>query len=106
VDSCKLVLDGGVYDHTEKLTYSLKEAVKRASTLQIQRSYVNNTGDPKKAEKLSTDRAKAVMVALVKAGVDGKRLETAGFGAKKPLADNATEEGRAKNRRLELVKAN
>ncbi len=66
--------------------------------------HTDDTGDPKKATKLSAERAKAVMAALVKAGVDGKRLKTAGLGAAKPIADNTTDEGRAKNRRVELVK--
>ena len=43
-------------------------------------------------------------LSLVGDGIDAKRLAAAGHGADKPLADNASEEGRAKNRRVELVK--
>jgi outer membrane protein OmpA-like peptidoglycan-associated protein len=44
------------------------------------------------------------MDALVKNDIDGKRLSAVGYGQDKPVADNRTEEGRAKNRRVELVK--
>ncbi len=54
--------------------------------------------------KLSKDRAAAVVAAIVKGGIDAKRLTSTGFGPDKPVADNDTPEGRAKNRRVELVK--
>jgi OmpA-OmpF porin, OOP family len=54
--------------------------------------------------KLSADRAATVMAWLVAHGIDPGRLTTAGFGDTKPVADNATEDGRAKNRRVELVR--
>jgi len=53
---------------------------------------------------LSEDRAKAVMAEIVKQRIDAKRLSVVGFGQEKPIADNKTEEGKAKNRRVELVK--
>ena len=53
---------------------------------------------------LSDGRSKSVLLALLKAGIDEKRLQAMGFGESKPVADNATDEGRAKNRRVELVK--
>jgi outer membrane protein OmpA-like peptidoglycan-associated protein len=55
-------------------------------------------------EKLSRDRAAAVLEALAAAGIARDRLKSSGSGADKPAADNATSEGRAKNRRVELVK--
>ena len=42
--------------------------------------------------------------AIGQAGIDRSRLTSAGYGQEKPVADNRTEEGRAKNRRVELVK--
>ena len=45
----------------------------------------------------------AVRETLVKSGIDGSRIATAGYGPERPIATNDTEEGRAKNRRLELV---
>lgn len=52
--------------------------------------------------KLSKDRAAAVMKYLVDHGIEQKRLESEGFGPDKPVDSNDTEEGRAKNRRVEF----
>jgi outer membrane protein OmpA-like peptidoglycan-associated protein len=54
--------------------------------------------------KLSQDRAAAVVAALVKSGIAGDRLKSSGNGPDKPIADNDSTAGRAKNRRVELVK--
>ena len=59
-------------------------------------------GDAKRNLTLSDERAKAVMKYIVDKGVDAKRLTAKGFGITKPIADNATEEGREKNRRVEF----
>lgn len=66
--------------------------------------HTDNVGDAKSNKTLSEQRAKAVTDALVAGGVAASRLKSAGFGQEKPVADNRTEEGRAKNRRVELVK--
>jgi outer membrane protein OmpA-like peptidoglycan-associated protein len=60
-------------------------------------------GDAQKNLKLSDDRAKSVQKYLVEKGVEANHLTAKGFGAKKPIADNSTEEGREKNRRVEFV---
>jgi outer membrane protein OmpA-like peptidoglycan-associated protein len=52
--------------------------------------------------RLSKRRAAAVVKALVQRGVAGDRLESAGFGPDRPVADNGTDAGRAKNRRVVL----
>lgn len=54
--------------------------------------------------KLSGQRAAAIVAALVAQDVAADRLSAAGYGPDKPIADNDKEEGRAKNRRVELVK--
>ena len=65
--------------------------------------HTDSTGDPVANKRLSLDRATAVRETLVKSGVDGARIATAGYGPERAIASNDTEEGRAKNRRLELV---
>lgn len=66
--------------------------------------HTDNTGGAEHNQALSTARARSVLGALVGLGVDPARLQSKGFGQQKPVADNATEAGRAKNRRVELVK--
>lgn len=62
--------------------------------------HTDNRGKADKNQTLSQQRAEAVRDALVKLGVDGSRLKAVGYGAAQPVADNKTEEGRAKNRRV------
>jgi len=62
--------------------------------------YTDNTGDAKANLKLSDDRADAVEDALEAMGISDDRLDSEGYGDQHPLADNATEEGRAQNRRI------
>ena len=64
--------------------------------------YTDNTGDPAVNLKLSQDRADNVMAELAKLGVDPARMTAKGYGDADPIADNSTEEGRQKNRRISL----
>ncbi|MGE4532083.1 MAG: OmpA family protein, partial [Acidithiobacillus sp.] len=54
-------------------------------------------------QRLSEDRARAVKAALVADGVPAQQIATRGLGATQPVADNSTDAGRAKNRRVEVV---
>jgi OOP family OmpA-OmpF porin len=75
-----------------------------ALELEIQ-GHTDNTGTKDGNLKLSKDRADAVKAYLVqKGGIAAGRLTTAGLGDTQPVADNGTEEGRAQNRRVVLVK--
>ena len=67
--------------------------------------HTDNVGDKAMNQKLSEQRAAAVKSDIVSnSKVDANRLVTKGFGDTKPLADNGTDEGKAQNRRVELVK--
>ncbi len=65
--------------------------------------HTDNKGSKQLNSKLSDDRAKAVKDALIKRGVDAGRLVSKGYGPDKPIADNAKEDGRAKNRRVQFI---
>ena len=65
--------------------------------------HTDNVGKAKKNTKLSQQRADAVKKYLVSKGVEDARLEAVGFGPDKPIADNATDEGKEANRRVEFV---
>ncbi len=66
--------------------------------------HTDSTGGADHNRILSGQRATAVVAALVGKGTDKSRLQSRGFGPDKPVADNTTEDGRALNRRVELVK--
>jgi outer membrane protein OmpA-like peptidoglycan-associated protein len=66
--------------------------------------HTDSTGTKAGNQVLSQQRAAAVVAWLVQKGVAQERLAAAGLGDTKPIADNATDAGRAKNRRVELVK--
>jgi len=80
-------------------------ALKAAADLRVEvGGHTDNVGTPEANLKLSQERAQAVMAALVTRGITAARLTAKGYGQTAPVADNRTEEGRGKNRRVELVK--
>lgn len=64
--------------------------------------YTDNTGDAAVNQKISNERANTAMQALIKLGVDAKRLSAEGYGQDHPIASNDTPEGRAQNRRIDV----
>ncbi|HEX9442967.1 MAG TPA: OmpA family protein [Candidatus Binatia bacterium] len=64
--------------------------------------HTDSVGTEKYNQALSERRAASVKEYLTKRGVDASRITTRGFGLTKPIADNKTAEGRAKNRRVEI----
>lgn len=65
--------------------------------------HTDSTGSAARNRTLSTARARSVVASLMAAGIANRRLQPQGFGPDRPVADNATEDGRARNRRVELV---
>ncbi len=66
--------------------------------------HTDNVGAAAANQALSQKRAESVKVWLVSHGIAADRLTVKGFGDAKPVADNSTDEGKAKNRRVELAK--
>ena len=66
--------------------------------------HTDNQGSDKINDPLSQQRAEAVVAALASLGVDDFNLKAVGKGSHVPVADNKTEAGRAKNRRVEFIK--
>lgn len=66
--------------------------------------HTDNVGGAKYNQDLSLRRAESVKAYLVSKGVTAERMSTRGYGFVKPIADNATAQGRAKNRRIEFVR--
>lgn len=68
--------------------------------------HTDNVGNDAANQKLSNERAESVKAYLLGKGLATARLESKGFGASKPLVDNGTAEGRAQNRRVQIVLGN
>lgn len=86
---------------------AVAELMKKNGAVKIEvAGHADSTGDARKNRALSEARAAAVRTALVsKYGADAARIVTKGLGAEQPVEDNATDDGRALNRRVEIVLA-
>jgi outer membrane protein OmpA-like peptidoglycan-associated protein len=65
--------------------------------------HTDDVGEPKERQKLSELRALAVRDSLVQSGLDPGKITTVGVGSTDPIASNQTEQGRAQNRRVEVI---
>jgi OOP family OmpA-OmpF porin len=83
------------------LDLTARAAADCPGTLRVE-GHTDNTGGAAINEDLSRRRAEAVRAALIQRGVAPSRLIATGYGPARPIGDNATEEGRAQNRRIEI----
>jgi OmpA-OmpF porin, OOP family len=83
----------------------IAKMLKAQPSLQISvEGHTDNVGAAAANKTLSENRARSVMNAIVAQGVATTRISAKGLGQESPIADNRSEDGRAKNRRVELVK--
>jgi outer membrane protein OmpA-like peptidoglycan-associated protein len=93
-----------IQEESKLILAAFADYLKNNPGLEIEiRGHTDNVGNDQNNMALSADRAFEVLNYLASLGVDGSRMTAKGYGETKPLADNATEEGRAKNRRTEFV---
>jgi outer membrane protein OmpA-like peptidoglycan-associated protein len=94
-----------IRDESKPIIDQIVQMMKSNPDLKIAvEGHTDNVGSPASNKTLSEARAKSVVSAIVGQGIAADRLSPAGYGQDKPIADNNTEEGRARNRRVELVK--
>src|SRR5262249_59503808 len=77
-------------------------ATARPPAVRLGAPRTGDIGSDEHNQRLSELRAMAVTEALVRDGVNASRITTRGYGAANPVASNATAEGRAQNRRVEI----
>jgi outer membrane protein OmpA-like peptidoglycan-associated protein len=94
-----------VLPESQPLLAEMAAMLTRYATLRVNvEGHTDNTGTAARNRALSEARARSVVEALVAAGISRDRLTPVGYGQDKPVADNQTEEGRARNRRVVLSK--
>ncbi|MFL6215687.1 MAG: OmpA family protein [Blastocatellia bacterium] len=87
----------------EKLVKLFNEMSQNADLKIEVGGHADSQGDPLKNVKLSVERANTIKSYLVGLGIPESRIVVQGYGSIKPIADNGTEEGRRRNRRVEIV---
>lgn len=87
----------------DNIVYLMKAFPAMTIELRGHTDNLNKTKDAEYNKKLSQRRADAVKAAIGKAGITTSRINAIGFGESVPIADNATEDGRARNRRTEIA---
>lgn len=99
-DAGKASLQPGAMTAIDRLAQLLSVYPERSIRIE---GHTDSVGDDATNQQLSERRASAVRDALLGRGVDAARIEAVGYGATRPIADNRTESGRQKNRRIEIV---
>ncbi len=111
--SCHIALYGVLFDFNKASLKAESDSVlqrvlalfQQDPTLKLEvQGHTDNVGSDDYNQKLSNARASAVVAWLVKHGVAADRLSFKGYGKTVPVASNDTDEGRAKNRRVEIAK--
>ena len=110
--NCHVALYGVLFDFNKATLKPESEAAltkaaaiirgKNGFNVEVQ-GHTDNVGNDTYNQKLSEDRAHSVVVWLTAHGVAADRLTSKGYGRTMPIADNSTEPGRAKNRRVEIA---
>jgi outer membrane protein OmpA-like peptidoglycan-associated protein len=98
-DSGKAALKPQAHENLKQMAGIMKKYPENILTVN---GYTDNTGSSKVNEELSRKRAEAVRNALVANGMPGDTISVQGLGPAQPVADNKTEDGRKKNRRVEI----
>lgn len=94
-----------IKEESKPIIDQIAEMLKQNSGLKISiEGHTDNVGSEKSNQTLSESRAKSVLSAVAAKGIDSGRMKSKGWGQTKPIADNKTEDGKAKNRRVEIVK--
>jgi OOP family OmpA-OmpF porin len=110
--ACHVALYGVLFDFNKSTLQPASDAVLQPvadilaadKTLKLEiQGHTDNVGNDAYNQTLSEARAKAVVAWLTQHGVEADRLTAKGYGKTKPVADNGSDEGRAKNRRVEIA---
>ena len=110
--ACHVTLYGVLFDFNKSTLQPSSDAVLQPvanvmaadKTLKLEvQGHTDNVGNDAYNQTLSEERAKAVMTWLTQHGVAADRLTAKGYGKTKPVADNGSDEGRARNRRVEIA---
>jgi len=92
-------INGGFHQTLDSINVVLKEYQKTQVKIS---GHTDSTGNSERNQTLSEDRAESVRQYLVSGGLKAGRVQTAGYGSRRPIADNGSAAGREQNRRVEL----
>lgn len=113
--NCHVAIYGVLFDFnkstlqpaSDPVLQQILDLLKKNPTQKIEvQGHTDNVGGDAYNQTLSEARAKAIVTWLTGHGIAGDRLTAKGFGKTKPIAENATDVGRAKNRRVEIADPN